>query len=81
MKTDYACYALRFFSLSERMKLKIIYEFYWKKRSKVYISEDLFMPYSTVCRVIRDYDSYPREFGKMFENHVNISVWPQVKSK
>ena len=54
--------------ISDKIKLKIIQEFYLKKSSRSLISEKLFISYSFVCRVIKDYELDFKVFNKIFES-------------
>ena len=54
--------------IPDKIKLKIIEEFYLNKSSRSLISEKLFISYSSVCRVIEEYGSDFKVFNKMFES-------------
>ena len=65
----------------DNLKLRIIQEFYWEKNSRSWISEKLMLSYSSVCRIIREYEANAKEFDKMFERRqVNLNWCPAAKS-
>ena len=68
--------------ISDKIKLKIIQEFYVKKSSRSFISEKLFISYSSVCRVIKEYGSDFKVFNKMFESRfAKINKCPVIKTR
>ena len=67
--------------ISDTMRLKIIKMFYLEKKNRSIISEEMLLSYSSVWRILRDYESNTKEFGKMFEdNHVILRRYPAIKS-
>ena len=67
--------------ISDNLKLRIIQEFYWDKKSRSWISEKLMLSYSSVFRIIREYEANVKEFDKMFERRqVNLNWCPAAKS-
>ena len=54
--------------ISEKTKLKIVHEFYLRNSCRSLISEKLFLSYSSVCRVIREYASDFKVFNVMFKS-------------
>ena len=68
--------------ISDKIKLKIIQEFYVKKSSRSLISEKLFISYWSVCRVIKEYGSDFRVFNKMLKSRfAKIDKYPVIKSR
>ena len=68
--------------ISDKIKLKIIQEFYLKKSSRSLISEKLFMSYSYVCWVIKEYGSDFKVFNKLFESRfAKIDKFPVIKAR
>ena len=66
----------------DKIQLKIIQEFYLKKGSRSLISEKLFISYSSVCRVIKEYGSDFKVFNKMFEGRfAKIDKCPVIKTR
>ena len=68
--------------IDDSLKLKILKEFYDKKKTKTLISQALFVSYSSVWRILKEYEESPSSFNKMFENkQYNIDCWSRAQQK
>ena len=67
---------------SHSQRLKILEQFYISKKSRSVIANDLWIPYPTVWRVIRNGWKLPQTIASLFQpKPVNLLKWERVQKK
>ena len=66
--------------LTDRLKLQILTMSYKKRMNKPEISKSLHIPYSSVARIIREYEKEPSKTQTWFNSkHAHISKWQRAE--